>query len=388
MTDYAIEIERMTIRLEEMEVKVASLEPRLFERIKIRLEKLENIKSLSIDDIDELWADLMQDFTNLNQSYQDFLKKFNEPKTEELLQSTLFISHKNSLINYLQNFIKEYITSSSDIAKIIKNIPNEDIDYLMDSLIAHQKQNPTIRQDFDYDYFKTVNKGKWNSLKKWFVGENDISEGERLLRATNNIISKITKYASSLIELHGNMINRKEEYKYLCTLFDRQTSIEDAHTLAGAVLGVDKVRHFKGISNLNSDSLIPSLEVTPTLIKVEPIKKSLRVISTKAPIQDKSKDKERILKEYEASEKLKREKLKNLVNKKTIKLTGNVYLTQEERNYILNLIAKSNNNVNKDPLFGLEYKIEKAGTPCQINSEDGTFYMDGIYIKLGGDIDG
>lgn len=37
MTDYAIEIERMTIRLEELVVKVSSLEPRLFERIKSKL---------------------------------------------------------------------------------------------------------------------------------------------------------------------------------------------------------------------------------------------------------------------------------------------------------------------------------------------------------------
>ena len=113
MTDYAIEIERMTIRLEEMEVKVASLEPRLFERIKLRLEKFLKIKTMPEQEIYENWTDLMQDFTNLNQSYQDFLKKFSEPKTEELLQSKLFIQHKNSLVSYLRNFIKEYISASS-----------------------------------------------------------------------------------------------------------------------------------------------------------------------------------------------------------------------------------------------------------------------------------
>ena len=84
LTDYAIEIERMTIRLEEMEVKVASLEPRLFERIKMRIESLLKIKEHSEQQIYELWQDLMQDFTNLNQSYQEFLKKFNVAKSGDL----------------------------------------------------------------------------------------------------------------------------------------------------------------------------------------------------------------------------------------------------------------------------------------------------------------
>lgn len=385
MTDYAIEIERMTIRLEEMEVKVASLEPRLFERIKLRLEKLLEIKKLSEQELYELWTDLMQDFTNLNQSYQDFLKKFNEPKTEELMQSQLFIEHKNSLVHYLRNFIKEYITSSNEIAKIITKIAKEDIDYFMDSLISHQRKAPKIRPDFDYDYLRLVNSGKWNSLRKWFVAENGISEGDRLLNATNNIISKITKYASNLIELHGNMINRKEEYKYLCHLFDNITNINEAHTLAGTILGVGTVRHFKGTSYLNSDSIIPTLDVKPNIIKIEPMKKTLRLETNRTPIPDKTKEKETIFKQAQKEEERQKQILKSLISKGHINLTGKVSLSSEERSYILTLIAKSNNGVTKDPIFGLNYKIKELNEKCQIISEDGTFYMDGLYIEIGGE---
>lgn len=385
LTDYAIEIERMTIRLEEMEVKVASLEPRLFERIKMRIESLLKIKEHSEQQIHELWQDLMQDFTNLNQSYQDFLKKFNEPKTEELLQSSLFIEHKNSLIHYLQDFIKEYIKSSSEIAKVLKEMKEEDITYLMDSLISHQKKAPKIRPDFDYEYLRMVNYGKWMSLRKWFISETGISEGERLLKATNQIISKITKYAASLIELHGNMINRKEEYKYLCHLFDSISNLESAHTLASAVLGVQTVRHFKGISNLDSDSIVPSLDVKPTEIQVEPMKKGIRSIVLRSPIADKSKEKEKILKEYEEAEKQQKQLLQELVSKGKINLKGEVKLSKHEREYILNLIAKSHNGVTLDPIFGHTYKIEEQPGTCQIQSEDGTFYLDAIEITIGGE---
>ncbi len=388
MTDYAIEIERMTIRLEEMEVKVASLEPRLFERIKLRLEQLLEVKKLSEQEIYELWTDLMQDFTNLNQSYQDFLKKFSEPKTEELMQSHLFIQHKNSLVHYLRNFIKEYISSSSEIAKILKKQTQEDTEFLMDSLISHQRKAPKIRSDFDYDYLRVVNNGKWNSLRKWFVADSDICEGDRLLNATNNIISKITKYASNLIELHGNMINRKEEYKYICHLFDNLTSLNDAHTLAGTILGVQTVRHFKGTTKLNSDSIVPTLDVNPTMIKIEPMKKTLKYETSRLPIVDKTKEKEEIFRQAQKEEERKKQILNSLIKKGHIDLTGEVSLTSEERAYILALLAKAHNGVTKDPVFGLDYSIKETNDKCKIISEDGTFYMDGMYIKIGGDING
>ncbi len=106
LTEYATEIERLTISLEEMEIKTASLEPKLFDRIRISLVTLEDISSLSLDEVNNLWNDLNDDFTKLNQNYQDFLKKFNEPKSEELLQSVSFLQFKNNITKYLREFIK------------------------------------------------------------------------------------------------------------------------------------------------------------------------------------------------------------------------------------------------------------------------------------------
>lgn len=108
LTEYATEIERLTISLEEMEIKTASLEPKLFDRIRISLSNFENTNSLTEEEINNLWTNLNEDFTKLNQNYQDFLKKFNEPKSEELLQSVLFLRFKSEIIKYLREFVKGY----------------------------------------------------------------------------------------------------------------------------------------------------------------------------------------------------------------------------------------------------------------------------------------
>ncbi len=386
MTDYAVEIERLTIRLEELEVKVASLEPRLFERIKILLQKLTKMETLSETDLYGLWIDLTSDFDNLNFSYQDFLKKFHEPKTEELLQSAAFIEHKRQLTHYLNDFINEYLRYNKEIKTVLLAISDEVVAKLMESLIDYQKKAPKLRPDFDFDYLRRVNEGKWLSLKKWFMPIHGISEGDRLLKATENIISKITKYAANLIELHGNMVNRKEEYKYLCRLFDRQKDISKVKELSSVILGVDTVRHFKGLSQLESDSIIPSLEVNPIVISIEPMSRGVRIKTAKSPVKDKSQEKQTLLEKYQEQEKIKKEILTKFIGKGEKELKGQAYLSSEERRYVFSLIekAKKSNQILKgtDPVFGYHYLLEFLEEKCTIISEDGTFLMDGIKLEF------
>ena len=394
MTDYAIEIERMTINLEEMEVKVSSLEPRLFERIKNILVKLTKPQEYDESKLYELWSDLIQDFKNLNQSYHDFLKKFNEPKTEELLQSTLFIEHKNRLIKYLEDFIKEYLKYSSQISQILVQIDEEKINFLMDSLINYQKKAPKLRPDFDFDYLRKTNYGKFISLKKWFYNEFGISEGERLLQATNRIIAKITKYAANLIELHGNMIHRKEEYKHLCYLFDNIYDLNKANELASTVIGVTTIRHFKGISNLMTDSIIPSYDVEPILINIEPMRRRERINREREIIKDKTLEKEKLLKEYLENEKKEREALKKFIKQQKITLIGEVKLSFEERRFlfkILEKIDKLEKNVllkGVDPVFGYDYNLIIKDDVCKIKCSDGDFLMNELIIEFLGDMSG
>ncbi len=390
MTDYAIEIERMTIRLEELVVQVASLEPRLFERIKSKLKKIVNIAELSEGDTYELWGDLTTDFQNLTSNYQDFIKKFHEVKTEELLQSEGFIAKKNELVHYLEDFIKEYIRHSKEIREVLYSISDENVATLMDNLVNYQRKAPKIRPDFDYDYLRQVNMGKWASLYKWFISSKGPSEGERLLKATNNIISKITKYASSLIELHGNMINRKEDYKYLCGLFDKQSSIEEAHELASAVLGVDVVRHFKGTSPLQSDSIVPSLSAGSIEIAVEPVKRGMKSKGTKEPIRDKSREKAILLEEFKREEERRREILTEFIKTGKKDLTAEVDVLPEEREYIFRLLEKAKRHSDRnvftgiDPVFGKKYTITYIDGRCRLVAVDGTFEMDAIEIVFGG----
>lgn len=387
MTNNAVVIERMTLELEEMEVKVASLEPRLFERINHLIKQLIDIYSCDENKIYELWTDLNADFKNLNEQYQDFLKQFHEAKTEELLQSEAFLAFKSSMINYINNFISSYIKSASSIKNNLLNIDDDKITYLMDSLVSHQRKAPKISSEFNYDKLRKVNLGKWQSLRKWFISDTSLSEGERLLEATQNVIEKMYKYASSLIELHGNMINRKEEYVHICHLFDKMTTMEEANSLSLSVFGVMKAQHYKGISELNTDLLIKSYEVDPIQIPISTNNRDYKIKTTVAPIIDKSAEKRALLREKQIEEESRKAKIKALIRTGQINLTGDVKLDILERRYILGLIEKYNSKA-KETEFGYAYTITDVNKEekCHIISPDGIFELNSrlINIEVGG----
>ena len=380
LTEYATEIERLTITLEEMEIKTSSLEPKLFDRIRISLSNLENISSLSDEDTNEIWNNLNDDFTKLNQNYQDFLKKFNEPKSAELLQSVLFLQFKNEIIKYLREFVKGYQKNVYHIKNSISKIEPNAIEEFLNKLNNHHKKTPIVGTNFDFNHLKEVNRGKITNIFKWFTGTpSSISEGEKLMNTTDNIIVKITKYANSLVELHGNMTNRREEYKHLCKLFDKLDNIDIAHKYASVIFGIENVRHFTGNSNLNTDSIINTYDIPPIEIVLSSRTKSRKEKIAITPIVDKTEEKRIQLEQYRKEQEQNKQILTNLIKNQKITLEKEIHLSKTERRYIQKLLSS---RTKKETEFGLSYIINKKDGTCKIISEDGTFIMNSLEIEF------
>lgn len=380
LTEYATEIERLTITLEEMEIKTSSLEPKLFDRLRIALASLENIESLTEEDANELWTNLNDDFTKLNQNYQDFLKKFNEPKSEELLQSQLFLQFKSEIVKYLREFVKGYQKNVYHIKNSISKIDQNSIEIFLNKLNTYYKKTPIIGANFDFEHLKEVNQGKITNIFKWFTGTpSSPSEGEKLMNTTDNIIVKITKYANSLVELHGNMTNRREEYKHLCKLFDKIDNIDTANKYASVIFGIENVRHFTGTSNLNTDTIINTYDIPPIEIVLSSRTKSRKERIAITPIIDKTEEKRKQLELYRKEQEQNKQILSNLIKNGKITLDGNLQLSKIERRYIQKLLSSK---TKKETIFGLTYTINKLGGICTIRSEDGIFTTNSLEIEF------
>ena len=74
MSPYSVEIERLVLRLENLSVEGASLEPSLLERIRRNIDKLPLMVEREKDEVHTWWKDLTDDFIRLNQNYQDYIR--------------------------------------------------------------------------------------------------------------------------------------------------------------------------------------------------------------------------------------------------------------------------------------------------------------------------
>lgn len=124
MSEYAVEIERLTVRLETVFLESGNLSTNFFVRLEKSLSEVPEMERASMKEVNEWWSMLQEDFKRLNQNYQDYLRDFYSGKSDQLMKSVEFVVHKDKFIQYLTEFVQEMQRHSHRIEQIlIKNLP-------------------------------------------------------------------------------------------------------------------------------------------------------------------------------------------------------------------------------------------------------------------------
>ena len=385
MTEYAREIERFVMRLETLQVKQSSLEPKLFEKIRNLINKL--ITATDIKIIHECFEELNYNFTTLNENYKDFLKMFHEAKAEDMMKTENFIIYKDKVITYLRDFISGFQTNSLKIVDILDKLPQDFEDTLLNALDEYQKSIPILESNFDYDYLKELNRGKWRSIKGWFKNDSGISESKRLKNAINDIINKIMKNVSAIIEMQASGVNRKEEYIHILKMFCNTNTLEDAKDIGVVAFGIPKVEHFSKIEKVTEMLDIDSLDIDPLYIELKSHSRKVKEATTKRAIVDKTLAKKEQLEAITAIRNREKAILDNHINAGEIDIKMLNKVSSFERRFILSLISSglykddfvSNGN------YGIKYKVIKNSNEyIDLISDDGVLRMPDLKIVFGG----
>lgn len=200
MSEYSVEIERLVIRLENLFVEGASLEPTLLERIRRNVERFPAMAEKDTGEVYTWWTDLNNDFVRLNQNYQDYIRDLNSVKAEKMMQTKEFLVFKDHLIDYLRNFIKGLQRNVGAIDEELRLLPDEIKQRIFDKIVDYALSIP--RMDVEVSRGKISEKtiGRYQSIYDWFVRENgQENEAAKLFDATNDIIRRITRYAAQII---------------------------------------------------------------------------------------------------------------------------------------------------------------------------------------------
>lgn len=264
MSDAAIEVERLTVRLETLHLNSASLSTNYFERIEKSLNRMNTMVSAPMQDVNDWWKDLLSDFIALNQNSKDYMHEFYSARSEKILKSVAFLVHKDKLISYLREFVAELQSHASAIARLLQN---------MDETVCHQvleltvqskldiprpmeEMNDHLEQDLRSDIYQ-----KWASLEHWFISKDgQSSEAMHILDITNDIIQQIIHNAALIVQLQNWGISRRNEYSRWIGMFHDCQDIRQAHQLSAVLFGAMQVRHFRVEQQRSTDSLFSAVQ--------------------------------------------------------------------------------------------------------------------------------
>ena len=383
MSEYAVEIERLTVRLENLFLESGNLSTNFFVRLERSLDETEEMENAELRTVNEWWQTLQEDFKRLNQNYQDYLRDFYSGKTEKLMKSVEFMVHKDKFIKYLNEFVQELQRHSKRMEQlleknsermentILERVVESELDIPHALLEIHGNAEPSIRENVY---------GKWYSLKNWFVdGQGQECEAKKVLKITSDIIRNIIQNAALIVQVQNWGISRKDDYKKFLELFLKCEDLEEAHKLSAHVFGVQQIEHYKTNLPREEDSINNSVyQEEPSIFLLKPHTRGYRERKDRTGFADKTLEKMAQRESYLRQALKQKEVVLRYIREHKIRFAEiDEVVSEDTRAIFLQWIAQANMSSEKTGRteYGQEYQLKRKDGSCVLKCEDGDLKM-------------
>ena len=389
MTPYSVEIERLTIRLENLSVESASLEPTLLERLREELKKLPQVARLSEKEAGNWWSGVNNDFKRLNQNYQDYIRDLYSIKAEEMMKTKAFMVFKDRFIEYLRDFVKGLQNHANAIEHILSHLHPDAVESVLSKAVAYELSIPRIDSDIDAVGIRDNILGRWDNLKAWFLGEHgNPSEAAKLMDITNDIIRKITRYAAQISESRSSAMNRKEEYQKLAELFDVCHNIKEAHQLSSLSFGLFQMKHLKSDQFRETESINSQIfEEMPGSTLLKPRVRGFKEKAQRNPIRSHAEKKAAMKKKIQMIREVEQKTMASYVLDGCIDFEKLPVIEGHVRSTLLKWLGKGITNSDKKGKTedGRLFQVEIPGDQrrrCLLRCDDGNLDMPAYVIRF------
>ena len=381
MTEYSVEIERLVLRLENLFIEGASLEPTLLERIRRGIERFPEMVERDKNEVYTWWTDLNNDFVRLNQNYQDYIRDLNSVRAEEMMHTKQFLVFKDRLIEYLRSFIKGLQRNVGVIEESLCMQKEEMKNQVFEKVVDYELSIPRMDVEVSKEMIWQKVKGRYQSIYDWFVGkEGQENEAGKLFDATNDIIRRITRYAAQISEKNAMGANRREEYRKVAEMFMKCKDIREAHKMSAMVFGLEQPFHIKGDLIRETDSMNQSVyEEMPLDIKLKPRVRTYREKTNRSAIRESTEDKKEARKRILEKQREEMEKIQALEQDGRIDFANLPVIEPRIREILLkwlsNAVEDSTSMARTER--GRRYFLDRSREQekCVIHCEDGNLTM-------------
>ncbi len=386
MSDYSVEIERLVVRLENLFIEGASLEPTLLERIRRETGRLPQMAAADRDTVYTWWNDLNNDFIRLNQNYQDYIRDLNSVKAEEMMHTREFLVFKDKLVEYLRNFIKGLQKNVGVIEENLRMAAPEDLEAIFQKVNQYELSIPRMDAEVSPELIEEKTRGRYESIRSWFVAEGgQDNEAGKLFDATNEIIRRITRYGAQLSEKNALGANRREEYRKMAEIFLKCETMEQAHEMAAMVFGLERPVHLQSDRSRETDSMNRGVyEERAEELVLKPRVRTYREKSARSAIADVGREKAAARADMLAQLRADREQVSRLEQEGRIDFACLPVIEPRVREILLKWLsdAMENGDYTGRTDDGRPYVLDlsQAEERCVVRCLDGNFTMPRLSI--------
>ena len=381
MTEAALEVERMTITLENLYTQTTGLSSSAFRRIQKALHTAEHLEEMSLKDVGEWWQELQEDFRRLRQNHQDYLREFYGPNAEKQMKSAEFIAYKQHLIRYLEDFIQALQSSATQICAQLESFTDDQIERIL--TLVHQSTleipRPHAEQTpFWQEELRQKEQGVWKSLMVWFTGKD--STARHVMDVTNEVIRRVVQNAAILVQMQNMGVSNKAELHHLMTLFSNVPSMEDAHRLSALVFGAQQARHFTVNAERETERIdLSTYEEPPVEYSLQPRVRTYKPRMDRSGFTDKSAEKAAQRKKILEEERQLRQKIMQYIQNGTLDFVAlSEPVPPDVRTVFLSWVAMANlaPDGHGRTQYGQRFALKKRGSgTCSLICTDGTLTM-------------
>lgn len=390
MSEYAVEIERLTVRLENVFLESGNLSTNYFVRLEKSLEEAETMEQAGLKQVNEWWNLLQEDFRRLNQNYQDYLRDFYSGKADRLMKSVEFVLHKDKFIRYLNEFVQELQQHSRRIAQLLTRSMEGIEGCVLERVVQSELDIPHAVVEFRGSTEPNLREnvmGKWNSLKNWFLDSpQQECEAKRVLRITNEVIRNIIQNAALIVQMQNWGISRKEDYRKFLELFLKCEDLEEAHRLSAHVFGIQRVEHFRTNAPRESDAVNDSVyQENPAEYLLKPHTRAYREKKDRTGFSDRSLEKMIQRQNYlRHAEQQKEIVMRYIRDQKIVFADITEEITENTRHIFLQWIGQAGlNSEHKGRTeYGQEYRLLRGIGNCVLHCEDGDLTMPAYIMEF------
>ena len=211
------------------------------------------------------------------------------------------------------------------------------------------------------------------------------NEAGKLFDATNEIIRRITRYASQISEKNALGANRREEYRKVAEMFLRCEDTSEAHKMSAMIFGLEKTFHLKGDETRETDSMNKGVYEEPAQeFILKPRVRNYREKSGRSSIRDNREEKQEARKQMLEQLREDRKKIEMLEQGGRIDFAALPVIEPRVREILLKWLsdALEDRDYASRTDDGRRYVLdmEKADERCVVYCEDGNFTMPKITI--------